>query len=251
MLHFEGCYPSWAKEGKPCPYGSAIAIPLADLSFPSDSSFGTLLAVGFSAVPFFGILLNIFAIAIWRKRREVCWLIFCAYGSMLQFLLKYVFKQPRPRSCLTSCGMPSGHSLYALGMWTLLLHDFVLQRCPRPLPMRLLDRGVALGADETVAPGSPPLPKRQLIARTTALSMLLLPIPWARVQTGDHSVEQVFWGSVIGVFNGLLWALVLRPRCCVGDTITSFLDSVAVRVDNLRSAMWSMLSRRRADVAAT
>lgn len=245
---FKSCTPCWALEGNPCPYGKVLWVPTSHLTLPfrQEMSLATWLGVAFSTLPFIGMVLNLTLIAIRRRKREVCWLLFAGCNGLLQFALKFVFLQPRPRSCLTSCGMPSGHSMYALGMWTLLMHDCILQRGLPRQPAQIINPIAAAAVDMLSAvrtTSDPPLPKMQLALRFVLLSVLL-PVPWARIEIGDHSLPQVLVGSGLGVMNALLCIFVVRPSVCLNEAVNGVLSALAVRFEILRSCMVRMCSNR-------
>merc|ERR1712008_55664 len=83
----------------------------------------------------------------------------------------------------TTCGMPSGHSAYAVGLLCILMQDLVL----------------------------PERHHRQMRAAT--LLVCLLPITWSRVQLGDHSMAQVVVGSLLGAITAGMWLTAVGPCC--------------------------------------
>lgn len=178
--------PEWSIKNQICPTGTAAHVPFATLTIPEPSTILGLLAVCFSLMPFFGILANVALIVSRRRPLEVGWLLFITYSGGLHLILKWIIRQPRPSSCLTSCGMPSGHSVFAVGCWAMLLWDCAIQAHHISENLRAL-RGLLLSA-------------------------LLLPVPWARIQTGDHSLQQAVAGSSLGFLCALSWIFYLWPR---------------------------------------
>lgn len=161
-------------------------IPCSTLTIPQPSTFLGLLAVFFSLTPFFGIVSNL-ALIYWRRRPvEVGWLLFITYSGGIHLILKWIIRQPRPASCLLSCGMPSGHSVFAVGCWAILLWDCAIQAQHISENLRAL--------------------------RGLLFSVLLLPVPWARVEVGDHSLQQAVAGSSLGFLCALSWIFYLWPR---------------------------------------
>mmetsp|Transcript_90706 Transcript_90706/g.259492 ORF Transcript_90706/g.259492 Transcript_90706/m.259492 type:complete len:328 (-) Transcript_90706:91-1074(-) len=189
---FDRCMPAWAANGTACPHGNAINLPFAAFTAPLHPGLVSLVACCYSMLPFFGMLANLLLILKRRRSREVIWLLFTLSTSGLNALIKLMVGQPRPASCLTSCGMPSGHSCYAIGF---LLFAMLWDSVSR-VPMD--DQA---GGDD----------RRAL--RGVAFACLLLPVPWSRVQLGDHSESQVFVGSAVGAVGAGIWLLALGPCC--------------------------------------
>merc|ERR1712113_411817 len=101
---------------------------------------------------------------------------------------------------MCTCGMPSGHSAYAAGMYSVLLWD------PR-------------------APSSREMESRSKW-RGLALAVILLPICWARIMLGDHSFEQVLAGAFIGLASAVIWVVTFAP------CLTAFLTTAMRRGEN-------------------
>lgn len=187
---FVGCHPRWSigHEGAAanCPYGQAALIPFATLSIPKDSSFFEVIGVIYSATPFFAVLLNTILIVVRRRTMETGWLLYTTFSGVLALGIKAIIRQPRPRSCLLSCGMPSGHSVFAVGVWLVLLWDLVVQ--------------------------VPDITFNSRCCRLALLSLMMLPVPWARVEIGDHSLSQVLAGSSLGIFTAITWIFFIWPQ---------------------------------------
>lgn len=95
-------------------------------------------------------------------------------------ILKNIFKSQRPlNSALDSYGMPSGHSVLSIGLYSFLFVHFLKKT-------------------------------KTFISWLTIIlaSILLLPIPWSRVAIEDHSVYQVCTGSFLGLVIGLLYYFI-------------------------------------------
>lgn len=183
MEHLHQCVPDWAKaENGICPYGFVIHVPTAAVTVPRKLSLLTVIAVGYGLVPFLTLAVNVAAVVAWRRLREASWLMFIVVLECFIHMLKWIIKENRPASCLPSCGMPSGHSAYAFGMLCLVVQDCVFNR--------------------------PDIQHSKRLVRSIAVALILLPVPWSRVETGDHSVEQVIIGCVLGVVGAALWLLV-------------------------------------------
>lgn len=199
--HSERCLPDWARKNEECPHGYVLHLGLSITVPPnSDWDFGAALACIYSLLPVVYGLLNVAAVAFRRRRREAFWLAFAVLTAVANVALKLLFSQPRPpASCLVSCGMPSGHSVFAVGMFCLLSWDCVLQNHDA----RTLAR--AEGA--------------------AALAFAFLPILWARVRLGDHSVAQVLVGSCVGALSALFWIVAVLP--CLGSSLAAYMGRTA------------------------
>mmetsp|Transcript_53080 Transcript_53080/g.116219 ORF Transcript_53080/g.116219 Transcript_53080/m.116219 type:complete len:301 (+) Transcript_53080:364-1266(+) len=196
---FHGCLPSWAESGESCPYGSGVHIPFGSFTAPPSPGLSVLIAEFYSVLPFFAVLVNVFLICKRRRPREVLWLLFSVANVTFNQSMQLFSGQHRPASCLTSCGMPSGHSCYAIGLLLFVLLWDSVARVPT---------------------GDEPTEDERRTCRGALLTCFLLPVPWARVHLGDHSERQVFVGSAIGAVGAAVWLVILGP-CC-----EAFLDKV-------------------------
>uniref|UniRef100_A0A7S0AMT2 Dolichyldiphosphatase n=1 Tax=Pyrodinium bahamense TaxID=73915 RepID=A0A7S0AMT2_9DINO len=155
LPQFQGCIPLWADTTNgtngTCPYGTHIHLPFSGFTFPAQPSFLSLVACLYSSAPFLAMLLVLALLRKTRRPREVCWLLYSAFNGVAAELLKDMIGQPRPMSCLTSCGMPSGHSSYSVGFLCLLVQDLAL--------------------------GPPLLTQPQRLGRAATMAALLLPVP--------------------------------------------------------------------------
>eukprot|EP00929_Paragymnodinium_shiwhaense_P100339 TRINITY_DN62598_c0_g1_i2.p1 TRINITY_DN62598_c0_g1~~TRINITY_DN62598_c0_g1_i2.p1 ORF type:complete len:187 (+),score=11.38 TRINITY_DN62598_c0_g1_i2:282-842(+) len=120
--------------------------------------------------------------------------------SFVVAVLKVIIQQPRPRSCLSNCGMPSGHSSFAGGMFVVFVWHLVLH--PEDPTERLQCSCEAHAA----APARGPVLKLLLIC------LLMIPVPWSRIYLGDHSGAQCAIGASIGAGLGILWVTLLADR---------------------------------------
>lgn len=189
LLHFElgsteQCVPVWMQnstDNLTCPFGRELAIPLAALTVPEDLNFVNLLACCYSAVPFLASLANVILICKHRRPQEANWLLCTSSASLLHVVLKIGFSERRPTgSCLSSCGMPSGHSTYAVGFCLILLWDLVFAPA-------------ALGPGDSKG------------MRTVLISLVFLPVTWSRYQLRDHSLAQILAGSFLGILCSVMW----------------------------------------------
>lgn len=197
------CVPAWSRESKPCPYGSGIGLPFAAFTLPFELSPASVVACLYSMLPFFVTVANVAVVAKKRRPREMIWLLCTLSLNMFNELLKSMFSEPRPESsCLTTCGMPSGHSCYAVGLLLIIL----------------LWDSVSRSIDEIERDR----PRRSL--HGAVLAAALLPILWSRVQLGDHTFRQVIVGACVGALGAGVWLV------CLGPCAEAFLEQVMRRV---------------------
>lgn len=178
------CMPAWAQEGGACPHGFAVHLPGADFTWPNDPSLLDGLAAFYSCMPFLAVV-TMFGVLLWRLGIREAYFIVFSYPvlGLMTFFLKALIKERRPQgSCLITCGMPSGHAMFSIGLLTLLVAELITR-------------------------GSPPVPKLPSIA---ILTLTLLPVGWSRTQLHDHSLLQVIIGSCIGAVLGLAYFWLLR-----------------------------------------
>jgi membrane-associated phospholipid phosphatase len=132
-----------------------------------------------------GLLISLVCI---RGIRELFAVVFFLLQGALMQILKSAISQPRPTSsCLTSCGMPSGHTLLCIAYFIWFALEIV-------------------GRKENISIGGK---TRWLLIAGIAL----LPVGWSRVVLGDHSWSQVFVGAFVGLASGGLWWCLLKQRC--------------------------------------
>ena len=156
--------------------------PFIDITVPHGASLAEMVAVLYSFVPW--VVCGYIMCGAFYKRTSTLLAGMTYVASVVlvnEVLVKRSFPQRRPlASCLSSPGMPSSHSLLAMGLlaWVLL---------------ELLERGV----------------KSWNWLFATAI---LLPVPPARVVLQDHSLEQVTAGSLFGLATALLFYSFIRSR---------------------------------------
>jgi len=160
-----------------------------------------------------------------------------------EIILKNIWRQPRPeKSCLYSCGFPSGHSVMSIGFFTLMFLDAAYRVKPSiPLDVESARvhvksmgmvgrRNTFMGwtlrewmvADLRTWATIIPLSASHTIAQFDFVTfafwwgVLLLPVPFSRVVLNDHFPIQVITGSFIGfVEAGVYFGLIrhyLLPR---------------------------------------
>lgn len=194
MTDFEGCVPRWSIQGKQCIHGSRVSLPGCSFTMPKEGSVWTGIAGLYSALPFFCVVVTVVLFLRRRKPRELCWLLCSLSTTSFAVCMERLLKERRPESCLTSCGMPSGHSAFSLSFLLFVLGWDSLSRVPR------------VDADSS---------NQRRLARKVALALLMLPVPWSRVVLGDHTARQAFAGCIVGALGALLWLLCFGP-CCEG-----------------------------------
>mmetsp|Transcript_52071 Transcript_52071/g.151306 ORF Transcript_52071/g.151306 Transcript_52071/m.151306 type:complete len:265 (+) Transcript_52071:88-882(+) len=181
------CKPAWAVQEMPCPYGHLSGPPQSHYTMPKDSpTWLDYVAAFYSWAPF--VLAIGFPLAfLWtRGTREILGICHFWLVCLLMVVLKAIIGLPRPAgSCLTSCGMPSGHTMQSMAFFTwLLLEVFASKK------MSTLGKGMHL-----------------LVG-----GILLLPVGWSRTQLSDHSWAQVIVGGAVGIVWTLGWFWLLRQR---------------------------------------
>lgn len=176
------CEPAWSRNHLPCESGGKETLLLySSFTWPANPQPLDYVAAFYSAMPFFALISVVLALIAFRGLWELVLLVYFPFIlEASNVLLKGMFAEPRPpASCLISCGMPSGHSQASIGLGTYL----VLELC------RL----------------KPAYWKWKI----AAVVVLLTPVPWSRVQLGDHSLKQVLAGSGFGIAFGLTYHYVL------------------------------------------
>lgn len=129
--------------------------------------------------------------------------------------LKVIFKQSRPSgSCLTSCGMPSGHSTFAMALFVYNACDYMARERSMPAEQQRLSSDFSSG---TTGASSTAVQSTNIgIAQLALVGLLLLPVPWSRVQLHDHSLSQVLCGSALGSVLALAYfgvaSICVAPR---------------------------------------
>eukprot|EP00930_Biecheleria_cincta_P074687 TRINITY_DN61906_c0_g1_i1.p1 TRINITY_DN61906_c0_g1~~TRINITY_DN61906_c0_g1_i1.p1 ORF type:complete len:477 (+),score=46.63 TRINITY_DN61906_c0_g1_i1:43-1473(+) len=220
-----------------CPYGRDLP---GQVTWPAPMNMLKFVAVMYSYVPYVLTLRAIiFAVSeICSERRGegsmgkvgttqlnvLLWLIMAI--SVQELILKPLIVQPRPGtmmqvkdyegnyvgSCLSSCGMPSSHSMLATG-WFMTL---VLERIGHVVHFRashasetcsnLLDN-LRMSFDPWIYTD---LRQDQFATQMAIWFLLLMPVPWMRVLLYDHSTQQAFFGSCMGILTAVMWWRMVR-----------------------------------------
>jgi len=165
-----------------------VHLPGSSLTWPSNASVLDGVAAFYSSLPLVIFVLEVIALLLIRGLREFVLLAFMPIFLFMTFFLKKLIRQPRPYgSCLTSCGMPSGHSIMSIGIAVFLLLELFTRSLQKSRQSRTT-----------------------LYIFTGFIVVLLFPVPWSRVQLHDHSVAQVLVGTAVGVVVGVLYFIALR-----------------------------------------
>jgi len=221
MRESSACKHSWQQNSSSvCPYGHAFL----EVTWPTGGSFFLKLCACFGYLPF--IVFALCAVELfWRRgTRELNFVAFMSFVVLLnETVVKRIVNQPRPElSCVETCGMPSGHSVLAMGLLTMCLIDTVRRTVYQPnggVMMRTLrqNRGVwrtipsFLWSETLLVFSVVPLPTWDEISHVTALFIsifwlfLLYPVPISRVAIHDHTPKQALMGSIEGFVLACLW----------------------------------------------
>lgn len=233
---------------KTCPYGAVypgqVTWPHETADSVASFDYFNVVAFLYSYVPYLlGAYVIIDTIIDMIRRRRITTtrlyvLLWLAQAITLQELIfKPIFQQPRPGtmlqvrnndgkfvgSCVESCGMPSSHSMLAMGWVTILLfdriyriHPFTIQDTPTDVSCgsqcrQELRSYCTFFASLSLKPWSDNhLTHMQFMSQIALWAALLAPVPWMRVVLKDHTTEQAIWGSGIGVCDALLWWRLAR-----------------------------------------
>lgn len=157
-------------------------------------------------------LLALFSITflVGSRPKAIYFMTTLAIDKVLIGLLKIAYKEPRPYlkffdieplSCSKEYGNPSGHSSAAFATSIVLFLD--------------LFHGESLltiiGKHDPVKSISKYFRSKYLIGGLIALFWMLI-IPISRVALGAHSIDQVIYGSLLGLWNGLTCHFLLRDQ---------------------------------------
>lgn len=178
------CQPAWQTDpGTECPYGSAS---LLQVTVPNTRSFFDLFALLYAVAPLLMLLFVLERAIVRRMRRFASLIVLFAFMALIAVELKTVFKQPRPaRSCLTSCGLPSG-------------------------PLTLVAAFLVVVAYDTIsAPDTGEALHWRMLPIIVAV-IVLAPYGLCQWILNDNTFLQVFASYVIGAGFGTFWVLLLR-----------------------------------------
>lgn len=193
----KACVPEWALKGMACPHGFQSGLPFSTWTWPYEGVV-TLhyVAAFYSAIPFF-IMVGLPVLFLWtRGTREALAIVFWFQLVIVMLVLKTLVALPRPEgSCLTSCGMPSGHTMVSIAylVWICLEVG--------------LSRAVAV---------------QRKVLLLSAACVLLLPVGWSRTFFKDHDWPQVIVGGLVALLMACVWYFFLNRPCA-----SHFLDAAA------------------------
>ena len=220
------CEHLWQQTSKVCPYG--FKLPM-DVTWPDAArarSFGMpdhelatnqvwiFVNVLYSYVPAVMMAVQLVRLVVVRGSRELCIASVLVFTFILnELILKHIFSVPRPEeSCCTSCGMPSSHSAFAASLLGFHLCDLLWRLSSRPFPWVNRD-DVAESVLEVLRAACrhwDELDALQCGLISLFWSLLLIPVPFTRVILGDHSIEQVLLGSLVGFSASLIVWIAAR-----------------------------------------
>eukprot|EP00927_Polykrikos_kofoidii_P008122 TRINITY_DN13364_c0_g1_i1.p1 TRINITY_DN13364_c0_g1~~TRINITY_DN13364_c0_g1_i1.p1 ORF type:complete len:255 (-),score=36.13 TRINITY_DN13364_c0_g1_i1:85-849(-) len=180
------CLPAWYSVGDgTCPTGRRVWLPFSSFTRPNEPTLLDNVAMVYSGLPLVIIGAAVLALVLRKNVRCGMMLIMPLLHEVMLPYLKASLQQPRPEgSCLVSCGMPSGHASFAIGLLTYIFCD---------LYFRKDENRVAQGVGAVVA---------------------FLPIPWSRYHLRDHSVGQLAVGAILGSVTCGVYFLVVRHFLC-------------------------------------
>jgi len=133
------------------------------------------------------------------------------------------FGAQRPaKSCVTTCGMPNGQSLWAYG----LLTYFFMELCFRlNLPLLIQRRTYTKEMATLLAVRA--IPTRTFVIQIMTLFFFLVPVPMSRIILSDASPEQAIFGIVAGIILAVLYHSLYM---CLFKDSTPTDQSLAVRL---------------------
>mmetsp|Transcript_52758 Transcript_52758/g.140794 ORF Transcript_52758/g.140794 Transcript_52758/m.140794 type:complete len:357 (-) Transcript_52758:93-1163(-) len=209
----------------PCPFGHAFA----EVTWPmyegfdasQDESYVFMFACAiYGVIPYIVAMISMIELFLRRGTRELNFFGFVIFVTGLnESIFKRIVFQNRPeRSCLITCGMPSGHSTMAIGLLTLSLLDTVRRvvhrtgnLVPRWTPHRWMSLPGFFCAEFSVLFSLLPLPSWDELSHFAAFLhsaiwfLLLYPVPLSRIALHDHTPEQVLMGSTVGFLEACVW----------------------------------------------
>lgn len=217
-----------------CPYGVArfeVTWPSLDAD-EEDRLRKTLImmCIFWGYIPYLVTLFSAIELLIRRGTRELSSSLFLFCVTFInEVIIKNTIFEARPeRSCLHSCGMPSGHATMASGLLTMCLLDTARRVSPRAGEDRIFRAMMRSGRSQMRAALF--YIWRELLRKCTLLPLstwdelslteavlysalwftLLFPVLFARVWTNDHTWEQVTAGACIGAFEAICWGCFVR-----------------------------------------
>jgi len=147
-----------------------------------------------------------------RGTRQLLAMLVVGLGILVnECFVKPLVSQPRPdQSCLTSCGMPSSHSLLSIGLLTLVTTDTILRIASSrgQLPSATFEQAPLL----TLTPvwPKPAISSGEATVFLSIWWIILFPIPFMRVAIHDHSALQATVGSLIGLSVALVMLMAFQ-----------------------------------------
>lgn len=251
MPSFAKCAPhAWQQAGLDCPYGTeyygvtfqsaaklkdmreqhpnATNIIWADNDFRQDDLMGWICAM-YGFVPYAVFFVAFLEFLYRRGTRELNFILCTTTIIVLnEGVIKPIVSQPRPEhSCVTSCGMPSGHSAMAVGSFVMCCLDvlfrmkhgesFVSHRegtragiCSKMLCDYMQGRKLRNMFSLSPLAYADYLKYDEAIASLAWWAFWLVPVPISRIVVQDHTPEQVMIGSLLGGATACAWTFLSR-----------------------------------------
>lgn len=190
------------------------------VTWPKDMGGLEALAVFYSYVPWVIGFWSFLSLVVRRGTRELNFMLFTGFTVICaEVILKNVLSQDRPpRSCNTTCGMPSSHATLAVGFLSLRVFDVLLRARPRDHPVHASSfqaceqegEGAASSAAEQIFSVLPVASANEHtimghLFRLLLWALLLAPVTWSRLVVNDHYPSQVIDGSILGFSLAVLW----------------------------------------------
>lgn len=198
------------------------ALPL-QVTWPNNPDFWQVISVVYGYVPWLLSLGIAVLFLIFRGTRELTVGLLVGLIAGINEVIKILVDQPRPpESCLTSRGMPSSHSAVAIGLFLFLVLDAAYRLKPLLTPnnnhscsqsfIRML-KGMMILPFGSLTQG-------EFSSYLAIWSILLLPVPLARVVLHDHSPSQALAGTFVGMVAVCIWfPLSLWMRSALRDHV--------------------------------
>jgi len=184
----KACQPQWLSKGPECPYGTVEGPPMGVYTWPREDARSWIhyVAMFYSIVPFILAVGLPVVFLFTQGLRELLAIAFFWMHKGFMMGFKHMAAQRRPvGTCLSSCGMPSGHSMVAAAFFAWIVFEVGTARS---------------------------IERARKAAYIAAAGMFFAPVAWSRVVLNDHSWAQVAVGTVSGIAYAAVWDLFLHLR---------------------------------------
>jgi len=172
--------------------------------------FGLYVATLYSYVPHLLIPWFLYKIAYMRDLFSLEGLVLMSLVAIVNDIgIKRLYKEPRPLSSRAhGYGMPSSHCAcsYATLFWG-IYEQWVGRIEPLTVEKRnyLQNHKIPTSLQSQIKPAT----LNQAAFNTLTLLLLFIPMPWARVKVGDHTVRQSISGCLIGLGVGAFYCFAV------------------------------------------